>query len=75
MLAGRVDGVSPNDRVSSATLKSIRGFAGAHPTIYLPTHDPQSAARLADRRLVDTRERITPQEIPGPGDRPREMER
>ena len=75
MLAGRVDGISPDDRVSRATLKSIRGFAGAHPTVYLPTHDPQSAARLADRRLVDTREHITPQETPGLGDRPREMVR
>jgi hypothetical protein len=70
-----VDGVSPNDRVSSATLESIRGFARAHPAVYLPTHDPHSAARLADRRLVDTRERIIPQEIPGLGDRPREMVR
>jgi len=64
MLAGMVDGVSPDDRVSSATLESIKGFARTHPTVYLPTHDPQSAARLANRRLVGTGVRITPQKVP-----------
>ena len=52
MLDGRVDGVSPNERTSSLTLKAIRNFAHAHPTVYLPTHDPQSGTRLGKRRLV-----------------------
>jgi N-acyl homoserine lactone hydrolase len=52
MLAGKVDGVSPCERVSGKTLKAIRGFAEARPTVYLPTHDPDSGARLANRRLV-----------------------
>ena len=52
MLAGRVDGVSPDERISRATLDAIKGFARGRPTVYLPTHDPQSAARLASRRLV-----------------------
>ena len=64
MLAGRVDGVSADERISSATLDSIRGFAQAHPTVYLPTHDPQSAARLANRQLVGLPKRITPHSAP-----------
>jgi N-acyl homoserine lactone hydrolase len=52
MLAGKVDGVSPSEPVSVATLQAIRRFARAHATVYLPTHDPQSAARLTERHLV-----------------------
>jgi N-acyl homoserine lactone hydrolase len=63
MLAGRVDGVSPDERVSTATLDAIKSFARSRPTVYLPTHDPQSAARLASRSLVGTPERAAPQAI------------
>jgi glyoxylase-like metal-dependent hydrolase (beta-lactamase superfamily II) len=52
MLAGRVDGVSADEHVSGATLGAIRRLAGDRPTVYLPTHDPQSAARLAGRLTV-----------------------
>jgi glyoxylase-like metal-dependent hydrolase (beta-lactamase superfamily II) len=55
MLAGKVDGVSADDHVSSATLDAIGRFSRSRPTVYLPTHDPQSAVRLADRSLVGTR--------------------
>ncbi len=53
MLSGRIDGVSADDDVASATLGAIRQFARDRPTVYLPTHDPESSARLASRRLVD----------------------
>jgi glyoxylase-like metal-dependent hydrolase (beta-lactamase superfamily II) len=53
MLAGMVDGVSTDERISGATLDSIRDFARVRSTIYLPTHDPQSATRLANRHPVD----------------------
>jgi glyoxylase-like metal-dependent hydrolase (beta-lactamase superfamily II) len=33
--------------IAKATLAAIRRFAADTPTVYLPTHDPQSAARLA----------------------------
>jgi N-acyl homoserine lactone hydrolase len=49
MLAGKVDGVSPHEHVSIATLEAIKGLARIRPTVYLPTHDPESAARLANR--------------------------
>jgi N-acyl homoserine lactone hydrolase len=74
MLAGRVDGVSPDERASSSTLNAIRGFAQAHPTVYLPTHDPQSATRFKNRRLVGTPERASPQAVDlGRGRRSRAM--
>jgi glyoxylase-like metal-dependent hydrolase (beta-lactamase superfamily II) len=53
MLAGRVDGVSPDEHVSRATLDAIRRLACTRPIVYLPTHDPESVVRLANRRLVE----------------------
>ena len=52
MIAGRVDGVSADERVSGATLIAISRWAQTLKTVYLPTHDPRSAERLAARRLV-----------------------
>jgi glyoxylase-like metal-dependent hydrolase (beta-lactamase superfamily II) len=48
----QLDGVSPDERQSLATLDAIRQLARSGPTIYLPTHDPLSAARLSDRRAL-----------------------
>jgi N-acyl homoserine lactone hydrolase len=50
MLAGVVDGASVDERVSHATLTAIRAFVQSRPTVYLPTHDPDSGARLVNRR-------------------------
>lgn len=52
MVDGRIDGVSPNDETAASTLRTIRDFAATRPTIYLPTHDPEAAQRLAQRRVV-----------------------
>jgi glyoxylase-like metal-dependent hydrolase (beta-lactamase superfamily II) len=52
MLSGRVDGISASDRVAGSTLSSIKDFVQKRPSIYLPTHDPQSAARLVNRCAV-----------------------
>ena len=60
MLNGRVDGVSPNEHVSGATLNAISSFARTRRTVYLPTHDPQSAMRLATLRPVGTAEQTAP---------------
>lgn len=46
MLAGRADGVSPEPARAAQTLARIRRLAAERPTIYLPTHDPASPARL-----------------------------
>jgi glyoxylase-like metal-dependent hydrolase (beta-lactamase superfamily II) len=58
MLAGHVDGVSIDETVARATLGAIRHLAMDRPTVYLPTHDPESAARLANRSLVEVQERF-----------------
>jgi len=57
MLGGKVDGVSSNERISKATLDAIKNFTRSRPTVYLPTHDPQSGSRLAHRRLVERKDR------------------
>ncbi|HUK22920.1 MAG TPA: N-acyl homoserine lactonase family protein [Gemmatimonadales bacterium] len=52
MLSGKVDGVSGSEEIARATLAAIRQLAQDRPTVYLPTHDPQSLRRLAGRRVV-----------------------
>jgi len=52
MLAGKLDGVSANEQVCTATLDAIRSFTQSRPTVYLPTHDPQAADRRATRQLA-----------------------
>ena len=47
LLELHVDGVSPREDVARATMETILEHARRHPTVYLPTHDPGSAARLA----------------------------
>ncbi len=42
----RADAVAPKPAVSIATMRSILAHAEQHPTVYLPSHDPQSVARL-----------------------------
>jgi glyoxylase-like metal-dependent hydrolase (beta-lactamase superfamily II) len=54
MLAGKVDSVSPDVAVSKVTLAAIKQFASAQPTLYLPTHDPGSGTRLAQRTVAPT---------------------
>jgi glyoxylase-like metal-dependent hydrolase (beta-lactamase superfamily II) len=44
----QVDGVSPKDDVAKATMKRILEHARRHPTVYLPSHDPDSVTRLRD---------------------------
>jgi glyoxylase-like metal-dependent hydrolase (beta-lactamase superfamily II) len=56
MLAGQVDGVSVDETVARATLGAIRHLAMNRPTVYLPTHDPESAARLSNRTLANVSE-------------------
>jgi N-acyl homoserine lactone hydrolase len=52
MLAGRLDGVSADEQVCSATLDAIKRFTQSRPTVYLPTHDPASAERLMSRQMA-----------------------
>lgn len=52
MLAQIVDGVAPDPVAARDTLARIRHQSGARPTVYLPSHDPQSAERLRLRQVV-----------------------
>jgi N-acyl homoserine lactone hydrolase len=52
LLRGAVDGVGPDEAAERLTHERIRAYAGNTPTVYLPTHDPETAARLAERRTI-----------------------
>jgi N-acyl homoserine lactone hydrolase len=53
MLAGQIDGVCAHEDVARTTLRAIRHLARDRPTVYLPTHDPESAERLSNGRVVE----------------------
>lgn len=52
MLDQQIDGIAPNVREAQQTVLRIRQLAQTKPTIYLPTHDPESGERLVDRKIV-----------------------
>jgi hypothetical protein len=52
MLDQQIDGVAPNVQEARQTLSVIRQFVKDIPTVYLPSHDPGSGQRLADREVV-----------------------
>lgn len=59
LLAGRVDGVSSmgaGEDAAATTLDRIRSYAEERPLVYLPSHDPESAARLEARASVPAAE-------------------
>jgi N-acyl homoserine lactone hydrolase len=45
--ARRADAVAPDPKMHVATLDTILAHCAQHPTVYLPSHDPESATRLA----------------------------
>jgi hypothetical protein len=47
-----VDAVAPDDNAAKATLSRIIQHAAMTPTVYLPSHDPDTAKRLASRVVV-----------------------
>jgi glyoxylase-like metal-dependent hydrolase (beta-lactamase superfamily II) len=49
MIDGLADGVSPVESVTIETLKKIRDLAASRRLVYLPTHDPGTAARGSRR--------------------------
>jgi glyoxylase-like metal-dependent hydrolase (beta-lactamase superfamily II) len=53
LLAGKVDGVSPNQAVARRTHAHILALARERPLVYLPSHDPGSAGRLANGSVLD----------------------
>jgi N-acyl homoserine lactone hydrolase len=43
----RADAIGPKPATHVATLETILAHCAKHPTVYLPSHDPESAERLA----------------------------
>jgi N-acyl homoserine lactone hydrolase len=43
----RADAIGPDPKVHVATLETIVAHCARHPTVYLPSHDPESATRLS----------------------------
>ncbi len=52
LLADKVDGVSPNEEISRGTMNNIVELAKEMPLVYLPSHDPESEARLAENSVL-----------------------
>ena len=50
LLAGALDGVAPDPKQARVTMERIRELALQRPVVYLPTHDPEAAARLEARQ-------------------------
>lgn len=60
LIEGEVDGVSPDEEVSRKTLSRIRELAKDRPLVYLPSHDPESAARLEGNLTLEGAPRNLP---------------
>lgn len=55
LVAEEVDGVSSlggGEAAALQTIRRIRAYASEMPTVYLPSHDPDSARRLEDRQVL-----------------------
>src|SRR5262249_30810243 len=52
LLGPWADGVSPQPKVQLQTLDRIKRFVRSRPTVYLPSHDPESANRLQARQVT-----------------------
>jgi glyoxylase-like metal-dependent hydrolase (beta-lactamase superfamily II) len=52
LLRDVVDGVGPDEAAEHLTHERIRAYAAETPTVYLPTHDPETGARLAARQTL-----------------------
>jgi len=54
MLAEQVDGVSLDRQTARRTLERVHEFCRQAPTVYLPSHDPDTPDRLANQQLAMT---------------------
>ena len=60
--ARRADAVGTDPKVHIETLETILAHCAQHPTVYLPSHDPDSAARLAAATTVRADGSVPPQD-------------
>ncbi len=52
MLKEQIDGVSNDRQIARRTLENIHAFCRLRPTVYLPSHDPDTPDRLANLQLA-----------------------
>jgi glyoxylase-like metal-dependent hydrolase (beta-lactamase superfamily II) len=52
LLVQKVDGINPDQAAALRTLAKILAFARNRPTVYLPSHDPESMPRLKSSEVV-----------------------
>jgi glyoxylase-like metal-dependent hydrolase (beta-lactamase superfamily II) len=52
LLNSEIAGIAAEPSASRRTLETIRAYAAAHPTVYLPSHDHESTLRLREGRTV-----------------------
>jgi glyoxylase-like metal-dependent hydrolase (beta-lactamase superfamily II) len=57
LVRGVVDGVGADERAQRMAHERIRSYAATVPTVYLPTHDPDTGDRLAAREPMKPRAR------------------
>ena len=61
LLEREPDGVSPNRRTAIQSIDDILEYAQSEPTVYLPSHDPQSSERLKKKQILKQHEFISHQ--------------
>ena len=49
LIAGKTDGIGADPQAQQGTHRKILAYASENPTIYLPSHDPGSVARLENQ--------------------------
>ena len=54
LLSGELDGIGTDAEAQRETYRQILAFAHNHPTVYLPSHDPDAKTRLANRTVIPT---------------------
>jgi glyoxylase-like metal-dependent hydrolase (beta-lactamase superfamily II) len=54
MIANTVDGIGSDPDIQQETHRQILAYASQQPTVYLPSHDPDSKTRLASRQPVQS---------------------
>ena len=52
MLSEKIDGVSFDRETARQTLERVHAFCRATPTVYLPSHDPDTPDRLVNRKIA-----------------------
>ena len=52
MLRKVIDGVTTHLNAASLTMDNIHEYIGKNPTVYLPSHDPESVLRLVKKQVI-----------------------